>query len=85
MWYKPFDIHRITGEPAAKLVMNAAGSHALAAVQNHLRGFVIVKTSGTAKQEQRNARLGKFWRTAKTAVTGIVGRLENHRCVMQHV
>src|SRR5579859_3860770 len=85
MRHEPFGIHRIARESATELIVNAAGGHALASMQNHPDRLRIVKTSGATQQKQRNARLGKLRRAAESAVAGIVNRLENRGRVAQHV
>ena len=68
MRHEPFGVHGIAREAAAELVVNAAGGHALAGVQNHPHGLVVVKAFRAAQQERRNARLRKFRRAAEAAV-----------------
>ena len=81
--HEPFGIHRVTREPAAQLVVNAAGGHAVAGVQHHARGFVIVKTFRAAQQQRWQAGLRKFGRAAETAVARVEHPLEKFARVFE--
>ncbi len=74
--HEPFGIHRVTREPAAQRVVNAAGGHAIAGVQHHARGFIVVKTLRAAQQQRWQAGLRKFRRAAESAVARVEHPLE---------
>ena len=76
MRHQPFGIHRVAGEAAAKLIVNAAGRHAVAGVQHHADGLVVVEAPGVAQQELRLARLRELGRAAEPAVLRVVALLE---------
>ena len=84
MRHEPSGIHGVARETAAELIVNSASIHAVASVQDHLRGRVVVKAFRIAQHERWNARLRKFWRAAETAVNGIERFLEHfHRAFEQ--
>ena len=85
MRHEPFGVHGVASETAAKLVVDAAGGHAFAGVQNHLRGLVVVEPFRAAQQKRRNARLRKFRRAAEAAMDRIVNGFEYRRRVLQNV
>ena len=85
MRHEPSGVHRVTRKAAAELVVNAAGSHAFARVQDHARRLVVVKTFCAAQQQCRHGRLWKFRRAAKAAVARIMGGFEHRRRVAQRV
>ena len=68
MRHQPFGIHRVAGEAAAELVVNAARRHAVAGVQHHADGLLVVEAPGVAQQQLRLAGLRKFRRAAEPAV-----------------
>ena len=72
MRHQPFGIHRVAGKPAAQVIVNAACSHAVAGVQDHADGLVVVEAPGVAQQKLRLARLGKLGRAAKPAVLRVI-------------
>src|SRR5208282_5877758 len=65
--HEPSGIHGVAREAAAKLVVDAAGGHAFAGVQNYPRGSVVVEPFRAAQQKRRNTRLRKFRRDAEAA------------------
>ncbi len=79
MRHEPSGVHGIARKPAAELVVDAAGGHFVAGVQNHFHRFVIAESFGRAQQQRRNARLRKFRRVAEAAVGCVVGFLEKLR------
>ena len=85
MRHEPFGVHRVTREPAAQLVVNAAGGHAVAGVQHHARGFLVVKTFRAAQQQRWQAGLRKFGRAAETAVARVEHPLEKFTRVFERI
>ena len=83
--HEPPGVHRVTRKPAAQLVVNAAGRHAVAGVQHHARGFIVLKTFRAAQQQRWQAGLRKFGSATKTPVARVIGGLEHPRCVTQGV
>ena len=57
---QPLGIHGIAGEAAAQLVMDAAGGHAVAGVEDHAKGLRVLKTFGVAQQEPGLAWVREF-------------------------
>ena len=51
MRHEPFGVHRVARKAAAELVVDAAGGHAVARVQDHARGLVVVKTFCATQQK----------------------------------
>ena len=68
MRHQPFGIHRVAGEAAAQLIVNAPGGHSVAGVQHHADGLFVMEAPGVAQQELRLAGLGKLGRTAEAAM-----------------
>ena len=79
MRHQPFGIHRVAGKAAAQLIVNAACGHAVAGVQHHADGLLVVEAPGVAQQELRLAGLRKLGRAAEPAVLGVVALLEAGR------
>ena len=76
MRHQPFGIHRVAGEAAAQVIVNAARGHAVAGVQHHAHGLLVVEAPGVAQQKLRLAGLGKLGRAAEPAVLRVVALLE---------
>src|SRR5262249_4149236 len=83
MGHQPFSIHRIASETAPELVMDAAGGHVVARVQDHACRFRISKSKRVTKQKLGLAGLRKFGRPAKASMPGIVALLEGESCMTQ--
>ena len=49
MRHQPLAIYRVTRETAAELIMDASRRHALACVQHHPHGIVIMEPFGVAQ------------------------------------
>ena len=83
--HPPFGIHRVTGETAAELIVDATGGHAVTGVQDHARGFVVLEPLGVTQQKRGLARLGKLGGAAETAVLRVVGFLKHRASAPQCV
>ena len=76
MRHQPFRIHRVAGEAAAQVIVDAARRHAVAGVQHHADGVRVAEARGVAQQELRLAGLGELGRAAEPAVLRVVALLE---------
>ncbi len=63
--------------------MNAPGGHAVAGVEHHADGLVVMEPAGVAQQELRLAGLRKLGRAAEAAVLGVVAVLEESARIAQ--
>src|SRR5262245_3418985 len=76
MRHEPLLIGRIARKAATNLVVDAAGGHSLAGVQNHVDRFLIVKTHSIAEEKRRMTRRRKLGRGAKPAMDSVIAVLE---------
>src|SRR5262249_13756770 len=71
MRHEPLLVHRVTGEAAAKVIVNAALAHAGERMLDGLKKADVVGAKAGTPQHLQNGRLRKFWCAAHTAVDGI--------------
>src|SRR5262245_37227493 len=71
MRHEPLLVHRVTGEAAAKVIVNAALAHAGERMLDRLKKADVVGAKPGTPQHLQNGRLRKFWRAAQTAINGI--------------
>ena len=64
--HEPFGIHRVAGEAAAQVIVNAARGHAVAGVQHHADGLVVAEAPGVAQQKLRAGSAGETWARRRT-------------------
>ena len=73
---EPLRIDGVAGEPAAQLIIHAAGGHAVAGVENHLDRFLILESNTLAQDEGRQAGAGEFGCVAEAPEARLVFLLE---------
>ena len=68
---EPLGIHRVAGETAAEMILNATRSHALEARGHHLQRFAIAGLAVAAETEREAHGVGKLRGAAEAAVAGV--------------
>jgi hypothetical protein len=85
VWHEPFGVDGVTGEPAADLIVHAAGGHPFAGVQHHADGVLVLVQSAVSEQKSGLTGAREFWGVAETAVTRVIFRFELLRGVVEEV